>query len=334
MTRGRPIPPTSPPGRRGTTTTRAAPSRCGPRSPRTRPWSGPPSSTIRTSTTHCPSRSSTTPTYAWSTELRWILAAPLFGNANRLTVGLQYAGTQQIDVNFVNVLGNRGAKTKDQSQPGHQYRPLRRGAARPHAGLHRRCSAARGQYAYPRRARSLPRCGTAPATATAMTPTRWTSSRCRPRWASSGVRRRPCRSTATRATPTRRRCSLELTAPGQVRATSASSPPRSPGSSRWAPAARRASAWDGTSPSTTSSSGTRSRTSMSSPSPLPPSPSHGSRNIDRSRHTGVEAGGDVVLVEDIARRIGLGDAGDSLTARASLYLVAFRLRGRRELREQ
>src|SRR6185295_5470090 len=41
------------------------------------------------------------------------------------------------------------------------------------------------------------------------------------------------------------------------------------------------------------------------------------RNIERSRHTGVESGADVVLVEDIARRVGLGDAGDSLTARAS-----------------
>jgi iron complex outermembrane receptor protein len=53
-------------------------------------------------------------TYAWSTELRWILAAPLFGRGNRLTAGLQYAGTRQTDVNFANVLGNRGAKTKDQ----------------------------------------------------------------------------------------------------------------------------------------------------------------------------------------------------------------------------
>src|SRR4030095_15252525 len=53
-------------------------------------------------------------TYAWSSELRWTLAAPLFGHGNRFTAGLQYAGTQQNDANFVNVLGNRGAKTKDQ----------------------------------------------------------------------------------------------------------------------------------------------------------------------------------------------------------------------------
>ena len=53
-------------------------------------------------------------TYAWSSELRWTLAAPLFGHGNRLIAGLQYAGTQQNDANFVNVVGNRGAKTKDQ----------------------------------------------------------------------------------------------------------------------------------------------------------------------------------------------------------------------------
>ena len=34
------------------------------------------------------------------------------------------------------------------------------------------------------------------------------------------------------------------------------------------------------------------------------------QNIDRSRHTGVEAGGDVLLVEDLAARVGLGSAGD------------------------
>ena len=53
-------------------------------------------------------------TYAWSTELRWTLAAPLFGLGNRLTAGFQYAGTQMIDTNFANMLGNRDAKTKDQ----------------------------------------------------------------------------------------------------------------------------------------------------------------------------------------------------------------------------
>ncbi|HVD77028.1 MAG TPA: TonB-dependent receptor, partial [Vicinamibacteria bacterium] len=41
------------------------------------------------------------------------------------------------------------------------------------------------------------------------------------------------------------------------------------------------------------------------------------RNIDRSRHTGVEAGVDLLLVKDILSRIGLGRAGDTLRARAA-----------------
>jgi len=53
-------------------------------------------------------------TWAYSTELRWIQAAPLFGHGNRLTAGLQYFGTRQIDVNFTNVTGTPPAKTKNQ----------------------------------------------------------------------------------------------------------------------------------------------------------------------------------------------------------------------------
>src|SRR5262245_33973080 len=41
------------------------------------------------------------------------------------------------------------------------------------------------------------------------------------------------------------------------------------------------------------------------------------QNIPRSRHTGVEVGGDVLLVENILSRLGLGTTGDQLRARAS-----------------
>jgi len=41
-------------------------------------------------------------TYSYSTELRWLLAAPLFGRPHRLTAGLQYFGTRQIDVQLRN----------------------------------------------------------------------------------------------------------------------------------------------------------------------------------------------------------------------------------------
>jgi len=53
-------------------------------------------------------------TYSWSTEFRYLRAAPLFGLPSRSTVGLQYFGTNQKDNQFVN-RGNaqRGAQTRD-----------------------------------------------------------------------------------------------------------------------------------------------------------------------------------------------------------------------------
>lgn len=50
----------------------------------------------------------------WGTEARYTLAAPLLGHGNQLTLGAQYAGTRQVDVNLANEMGERGAKTKDQ----------------------------------------------------------------------------------------------------------------------------------------------------------------------------------------------------------------------------
>ncbi len=57
-------------------------------------------------------------TYNWGTELRYLLTAPLLGQPNRFTVGLQYGGVYQIDKNFANVQSQRGAKTKDQNNIG------------------------------------------------------------------------------------------------------------------------------------------------------------------------------------------------------------------------
>jgi iron complex outermembrane receptor protein len=47
------------------------------------------------------------------------------------------------------------------------------------------------------------------------------------------------------------------------------------------------------------------------------------RNIDRSRHTGLEAGADVLLVENVARTIGLGGAGDALRLRVAYTFSRF-----------
>jgi iron complex outermembrane receptor protein len=47
-------------------------------------------------------------TYNWGAEARYIQTAPLFGLASRFTAGAQYFSTQQVDVQWTNVLGVRG----------------------------------------------------------------------------------------------------------------------------------------------------------------------------------------------------------------------------------
>jgi len=46
-------------------------------------------------------------------------------------------------------------------------------------------------------------------------------------------------------------------------------------------------------------------------------------NINRSRHSGVEAGADVVLVRDAARAMGMGTIGDALSARVAYTYSRF-----------
>jgi iron complex outermembrane receptor protein len=51
----------------------------------------------------------------WGTELRYLTSASLFDHTNRFTLGFQYAGTRELDLNFQNAYsGRHGAKTKDQ----------------------------------------------------------------------------------------------------------------------------------------------------------------------------------------------------------------------------
>jgi iron complex outermembrane receptor protein len=47
-------------------------------------------------------------TYNWGAEARYIQTAPVFGLASRFTAGAQYFETQQVDVQFANVFGVRG----------------------------------------------------------------------------------------------------------------------------------------------------------------------------------------------------------------------------------
>jgi len=53
-------------------------------------------------------------TYNWGSEARYQLTAPIAGYKNRLTVGLQYHQTRQVEQWFENVRGNHGAKGRDQ----------------------------------------------------------------------------------------------------------------------------------------------------------------------------------------------------------------------------
>jgi iron complex outermembrane receptor protein len=53
-------------------------------------------------------------TYTWGGEVRYLQTAPLFGMASRFTAGLQYLSTNQRDVQFANRLGHRGLRTKNQ----------------------------------------------------------------------------------------------------------------------------------------------------------------------------------------------------------------------------
>jgi iron complex outermembrane recepter protein len=50
----------------------------------------------------------------WGAEMRYLDWTPFFGRNARFTIGVQYFGTRLGDVNFANIQGNRGAKTKDQ----------------------------------------------------------------------------------------------------------------------------------------------------------------------------------------------------------------------------
>jgi iron complex outermembrane receptor protein len=53
-------------------------------------------------------------TYNWGTEARYLQSAPLFGLASRFTAGAQYFSTQQRDVQLATLLGRRGAVIHNQ----------------------------------------------------------------------------------------------------------------------------------------------------------------------------------------------------------------------------
>jgi iron complex outermembrane receptor protein len=254
-------------------------------------------------------------TYAWSSELRWTLAAPLFGHGNRFTAGLQYAGTQQNDANLVNVLGNRGAKTKDQINQAtnlgvyaedqfdvtHAFTVVLGG---------------RGQYSIRAvRDRFTMRDGQGDTDGNDSDSVDFFS--VSPRvgfvWRVAPTVQVFGNASHAYEPP----LLLELTAPGQLQGNLSQL------------AAQKSWQFE---VGTRGNLGKRLGWDLSvydielwdevqnvnvQPFPFAPFTIPRFRNIDRSRHTGVEVGLNALLLEDMARRAGVGQGGDSLSVRAS-----------------
>jgi iron complex outermembrane receptor protein len=251
-------------------------------------------------------------TYSWSSELRWILAAPLAGHGNRLTVGLQYFGTRQNDAQFVNNLGNRGAQTVDRINAASNY------------GIYAEeqfdvvpaltlVAGARGQYAV----RSVrDRFGTDDTDLVDF----WSlSPRAGVVWKVGPEAQVYANASHAYEPP----LLLELTAPGQIpgnlgqlaaqKAWQFEIGTRGTWGPRlvWDVAVYDIELWD-------------EIQNVNVQSPFGPFTIPRFRNIDRSRHTGAEVGVDLLLVDNVAQRLGLGTTGDRLRARAAYTWSRFK----------
>jgi len=259
-------------------------------------------------------------TYSYSTELRWILAAPVFGRANRLTVGAQYFGTRQIDVNLDNTAGLPPTLTKNQLNIANTL------AAYAEEQLDVTPAVTvvvggRGQYATREVRDRFLRDGAGDRDANDSDSVDFLSFSPR-----AGV--------VWRVTPTVQVYGnashsyeppllLELTAPGQLQGTLSQL------------AAQKAWQFE---VGTRGDLGKRLGWDVSvydielwdelqnvnvQPFAFAPFTIPRFRNIDRSRHTGLEAGFDFLVAEDLARRVGLGAGGDTLRVRAAYTYSRF-----------
>jgi iron complex outermembrane receptor protein len=246
-------------------------------------------------------------TYSYGTEARYVVTAPLGQMANRLTAGFQYFGTRQIDVNFATgVGGNRGARTKNQ------------------------INIANTIAAYVEDQLDLTRTFTAIAGVRGV----YTTREVRDRFLADGNQSDAVDFTAaspragflwkpTRSVQVFGNAShayeppllLEITAPGQV------------GGNLGQLGAQKSWQFE---VGTRGSAGERLAWDASvydielwdeiqnvnvRPFPFAPFTIPRYRNIDRSRHTGVEVGADLLLLKDLLARLGLGRLGDALRAR-------------------
>ena len=245
-------------------------------------------------------------TYSWSSELRWILSAPLAGHGNRLTVGLQYFGTRQNDAQFVNDLGRRGAQTVDRINAAGNYAAYAEEQFDVNPGL-TLVAGARAQYAV----RSVrDRFGT---NDTDLVDFASLSPKAGVVWKGSPEAQVYANASHAYEPP----LLLELTAPGQIpgnlgqlaaqKAWQFEVGTRGTWGPRvaWDVAVYDIELWD------------EIQNVNVQPFPGAPFTIPRYRNVDRSRHTGAEVGVDVLLARDVARPLGLGAPGDTLRARAA-----------------
>jgi iron complex outermembrane receptor protein len=259
-------------------------------------------------------------TYSWSTELRWIQVAPLFDRSNRLTAGLQYFGTRQIDTNFTNTAGAPAAKTKDQFNIAHSLGVYAEDQLdiTPAFTL-----VGGGRVSYAIRAvrdRFLrDAAGDVDANDSDSVDFVAVSPRAGFVWRVAPAVQVYGNASHSYEPP----LLLELTAPGQLqgdlgqlaaqKAWQFELGTRGNVGRRigWDLAVYDIELWD--------------EIQNVNVTPFPGAgftiPRY--RNIDRSRHTGLEAGLDLLLLEDLARRVGLGTAADALRLRASYTFSRF-----------
>jgi iron complex outermembrane receptor protein len=253
-------------------------------------------------------------TYNWGTELRYILTAPLFGLGNRLTAGVQYFSTRQLDEQLQNLNGVRGALIHNQvnvSTNAGAYVEDQLSVTPTFTGV----LGGRFQYAVREVRDRFLRDGNQSGSVDffSVTP-------------KVGFVWRPAPTIQVFANASRSYeppLMLELTAPGQLNGPL----DQLQAQKAWqfevgtrGTVGKRVS-WD----LALYDIELRDEIRNVNIQPFQGAPFTIPRfeNIDRSRHMGVEAGVDVVAWQDVARSLGLGTAGDSLLARLAYTYSRF-----------
>lgn len=243
----------------------------------------------------------------WGAEMRYLTSGTLFGYDRRLTVGAQYFGTRQADLNFANVRGNRGAKTKDQINEAANVGIYAENQIDATEAL-TLVIGGRGQYAH-RRVRDRFQTENDPAVDDSGTAD-YFSFAPKVGFVWKALPSMQVYGNASRAYEPP--LILELTAPGQINGDLRQLEAQKSWQfevgtrGRWGPrfawdvSVYDIELWD------------EIRNVNVRPFPGAPFTIPRFENIDRSRHTGVEVGGELLLISDIARRVGFATGGDRL----------------------